>query len=197
MSENVAGLPNRGKTFYGPTATIPTTYGADSLAIEGSVHVFEDVTIPTSPGARVKRSNYRQKCVLVRNTGASSLVAGAVQKWETGYRGRRTDGNSSAANGEIAGVVDPFLGAAVVRAGDLYWLVIKGRVTAAKATGTAHTEGDLLACDTGGKLTAIGTPGTDTAAMEYADTAAGRAYADAGSSDTTVDAYINVSKWID
>lgn len=197
MPENVAGLPNRGTTFYGPTATIPSTYDGDGIALEGSVHVFEDFAVPSAPGARTKRSNLRQKCVLVRNTGASSLVAGASQVWEATYRGRRTNGNSGTAGAEVAGIVDPFLGSAVVRVGDLYWLVIKGRVRATKVSGTAWTEGDLLLCDNGGKLTVAGVPADATAALANSQAVAGRAYIDAASGDTAAEVQLDCSSWID
>lgn len=196
MSKNVSGFPNRGKTYHGPTRTIDSTFGADELAAEGSVQVFEDFAVPTSPGARVKRSNQQQKCVLVRNASGGNLSAGAAVGWKATYRGRRVDVVTGTANMEIAGFVDPFIGAAVVRANDLFWLVLKGRGAFLKATG-ALTEGDILACDAAGKLAAVGTPGTNTAAMQFALTAAGRAFADAGSSDATVDAYVDVSKWIE
>lgn len=196
MAENVAGFPNRGKTYHGPTRTIDSTFGADEIAAEGSVHIFEDFAVPTSPGARTKRSNQRQKCVLVRNASGGDLTAGDVVGWKATYRGRRVDVKTATANMEVAGVVDPFLGATVVRANDLFWLVIKGRVPVTHPTG-ALTEGDILACDNGGKLVAVGAPGTDTAAMEFALTAVGRVFTTIAGGVLVVDAYIDVSRWIE
>jgi hypothetical protein len=134
----------RGQTFYGPTATVPTTYG-QSVAYEGRPVVLDDMD-PTN--TKVKRSQRKVYGILVRNVSGFTLYAGQAVKWAAGYRGKRVDGLAYDVEAtEVAGVVDDFLPAAGVRTGDVFILIVKGPVLALLSRTAAETvisEGDVI-----------------------------------------------------
>lgn len=184
MSDVVHPLPLPGNTYYGPTADIPTTYGA-TIAVEGTEGTFDCLIPNTSPGAFKKRHNGRRKAIFVRNKTGADLAAGDVVTYLADYRKRRVGAKSATAEAAIAGVVDDMLGSKVVRDGDLFWLFVEGPVVAKKPAGVI-AEGDPLGCDNGGKLTVLDvTPADATAALNAALNCAGVAYDDALNGDAT------------
>lgn len=120
--DTAAKILDLGKTHYGLTGTIPSTYG-DSLGMEGTVLVFKD----EDPTDRSKyRSHHDKTFIIVRNTGAVNLLPKQTVVWESGYVNRRVNGKAYLTNGKVAGVVDEYLPAAGVRVGDLFLLCVKG-----------------------------------------------------------------------
>lgn len=169
MSANVAGIFQRGQTFYGPSATVPT--GSDlgaSVGLEGTIMEFPDIEPGQGAGAKATRSGLKSKAVIMRNAGASTVAAKTVVVFETGYFGKRHNGASGTANIPVAGVIDPFLGSGGCRVGDLCWVFIEGPCEVLKATGDV-TQGNRLHCTNDGKVTEIdATPDNDAEAMDQA-----------------------------
>jgi hypothetical protein len=117
-----AVLLERGQTFYGPTATIPTTY-TQSVHLEGRPVVLDDVD-PSN--TKVRRSQAKVHALIVRNTSGFTLYAGQQVLWASGYRGRRVAGLTYETLQEPAGVVDDHLPSGGVRNGDLFLLIVYG-----------------------------------------------------------------------
>lgn len=131
-----------GKTFYGPDATIPASGSwGTSVGLEGQIRKFKDMYTPTEAAAAkvpygTLRSQNEVTAILVRNASAISLFPGLAVTWKSGYRGTQVDGYSvvgqssaaavagEAGRAKVAGIVDPHLTKA--RAGDLFWLIVKG-----------------------------------------------------------------------
>lgn len=121
MTDNVTGLPKRGKTYHGGT---PTSFDK-SVDIEGSSAAFADDDT-TSSGPSTRNSGRLTHCILVRNSSGISLEPKRVVKWASGQRGKRVDGYGNATAENVAGVVDDRLPAAGVASNDLFWLMVKG-----------------------------------------------------------------------
>lgn len=130
----------RGRTWYGPEATIPssTTGWGTNVELEGRPHVFQDFDPSASPQL-TKRSQNGVKCLLVRNTSAITLFAGDAVTWQSGYRGKRVDGKVCINGQEVAGLVDDFLPTAGVRANDLFWLIVDGNCLVRTNMSNANT----------------------------------------------------------
>jgi hypothetical protein len=122
---NASGNFERGKTYWGPTATIDTTY-AESIGLEGLRREFVDQAPGTGSGVKSLRSGRMVICRLVRNVSGITLAPKRVVKWAAGYRMKRVDGYVSTDSEEAAGVVDEHLGTGGVRNGDLFWLARRG-----------------------------------------------------------------------
>jgi hypothetical protein len=152
-------LPNRGKTFLtgSPDRTIDATMKVD---LEGSIKHFDDVDPTVTSGAKMRRSNKRVVCMLVRNEMANSAVVlpQRVVKWKSGQRNRQIDGYCALTNEACAGVVDEFLTSAGAALHDLFWITVQGPTLMlnALAANTIALD-DLL-----GALTAV-TSGATTA----------------------------------
>lgn len=129
MPDNVVSLPLRGKTYLsGPNRT-PDATASQSIAIEGIVKTFKDMSYTTTAGAQVKtpRSGGEVTCILVRNDSGISLLPKTAVTWKSGARGKRVDGYADfAPDRAIAGIVDEFLPATGVADDDYFWLVVKG-----------------------------------------------------------------------
>ncbi|SFH96981.1 hypothetical protein [Planctomicrobium piriforme] len=145
--ENATTLPKRGKTLLsGDGRTIAST---DAAFVEGARADFDDIAPGQAPGAKVRRSNRRVTCILVRNVSGIALLPKRTVKWAAGYRGKRVDGYCSVTAEECAGVVDEHLPAAGVPNNDLFWIAVKGpSLTKTDLAGGANNsiaEGDVLA----------------------------------------------------
>ena len=99
MSSNAQVLA-QGETFYGPTKTCPTTYGADSIAAEGKEVVFKDSVTGRLVYGRIMR-NVSGITVYGGRAVANSVTAELRKKRFIGY----TETFAAAA----AGIVDPLL----------------------------------------------------------------------------------------
>ena len=158
-------LIERGKTYYGPTDTIPSTYG-QSVMLEGHTKEYVDRGAASGGGLPTFRSGRTNVMMIVRNVSGITLLPGMAVKWKAAYRGRRVDGYSYNTGMEVAGFVDDQISATYgVRNGDLFLLIVRGPAlvrtpTAGDGTNT-WTEGDLLIASTG-TITGNTTGGTAT-----------------------------------
>lgn len=147
MTDKVGGLPNRGRTYYGPNVTISSSYGPN-IGLEGQEQSFRDVDYSGGPGILAPRSNRENVCLLVRNASGINLLPKRVAKWKAGFRNKRVDGYCAIGEEACAGVVDEWLPSAGVRDGDLFWLCVKGPTQVltdlAGADFNVINEGDLL-----------------------------------------------------
>lgn len=118
--------------------------------LEGSVKIFENFVVPTSPGFLSTYSNRQAQFQLARNTSGSALAAGRLVQWAAGYRGRRFDAYAYNHGQTPAGVISPFLGSGnTVPANGMCWIQQTGicavkTPTVAAAFGGAIVEGDPL-----------------------------------------------------
>lgn len=158
MPDNVVSLPLRGKTYLsGPNRT-PDATATNSIAIEGIVKTFKDMSYTTTNGAQVKtpRSGGEVTCILVRNDSGQALLPGRVVIWKAGHVGKRVDGYTSTDGlaatriGIPAGVVDEFLPAAGVVDDDYFWLVVRGPALVKKSLdANTLTQGEAVVAITG------------------------------------------------
>lgn len=126
MTDNVSGgLPRRGQTYLGAN-TGRTITDTDAASVEGATKLFDDFAPGQASGAKVRRSNRQTTCILVRNTSGIALLPKRIARWESGYRGKRVDGYTTATAAEAAGVIDEHLPASGVSDNDLFWLAVKG-----------------------------------------------------------------------
>jgi hypothetical protein len=118
-------LPNRGKTFLtgSPDRTIDATMKVD---LEGSIKHFDDVDPTVTSGAKMRRSNKRVVCMLVRNEAAAAVLPKRVVSWKSGQRNKQIDGYCKVTDEACAGVVDEFLTSAGAAVHDLFWIVVQG-----------------------------------------------------------------------
>lgn len=194
MSDAVHPIVGRGKTFYGPTNSIPSSFEA-SQDYEGIEHQFDDVAPGQAAGVKVKRSGRKCHARLLRNaTSATTLQAGDIVTWKAAYRGRRVGGLGTDVGAECAGVVDDHLPSTGCRVGDLCWVFFRGPITTGKVTGDDLAEGEVVICSaTDAKCQAIGTPADATAAQTAALNKLGRCFAAATDPATSVVVDLNIT----
>lgn len=130
-----AQLMERGKTYYGSTATADLAAIADNPNVEGMHRIFKNL----DPSNLVnKRDAGEVEMIAVRNVSTISLKPKRVVKWLAGKQGSQVDGYCDLAGEQIAGVIDERLPSAGCRDDDICWIAIKGR----HLVDTAHsTEG--------------------------------------------------------
>ena len=146
---HVDGLPELGRTLYGPTQDIPSSFAA-TILLEGVEKEFPDIRRGQSAGVKVQSSGLKRVAVLMRNAGAATVNAGDVVVMETAYFGRRHNGKSGSAGIAVAGVIDPLLNSLGCRVGDMCWVFVEGPTEVNKATGDV-TQGNRLLCTNDGK----------------------------------------------
>ncbi len=145
MSDNISGMPNRGRTYLtGPNRTADTT-ATSTKSIVGLTKTFADLDYSVNPA--LSRSQNQVVCMLVRNSSGISLLPKRCVSWKTGLRGKEIDGYTEAAGGDaaVAGIVDEWLPAAGVANNDYFWLTVKGPTLA--VTGMAADETNLINMD--------------------------------------------------
>lgn len=126
-----------------------------------------------NPVSKQTLSNRTVDCICVKNTSGSALLPKTVVKFAAGSL---TSVDGAADNTSILiGVVDEYLPAAGVAAGEVFWLAVSGPSEALKTSGagTAITAGALVAASsTAGKIAAGTSPqlGTALAAAATGDT---------------------------
>ena len=126
----------RGKSAY-QNATVTST---DLAHLEGQV-VYLSHTSPSDQKVRV--SNADVVAIVVRNSSSGVLNAGNVVVWKTGKVGTQVDVTSGAAQ-IPAGIVDDHLPSGGVQVNDLFYLIIKGPVTATfKGGGATHASSKI------------------------------------------------------
>lgn len=171
MSDNVSGMPNRGKTYLsGPNRTADTT-STSTKSIEGLVKTFADLDYSVNPA--VPRSQNQVVCILVRNSSGVALLPKRAVTWKVGQRGKQVDGYAEfCPDRAIAGIVDEWLPAAGVANNDYFWLTVKGPtfgLTAIEGDGTNVIEvDDWLVNSTGANSTATTVSGRVIPAVSVA-----------------------------
>ena len=135
----------RGKTWLGPTQTVPSTYDVVAgLHKEGEIAHFPH----TNPAAKTTRlSNQSVTMRLMRNVSGVTLYAGMIVRAATGYESTRFDGLANETAMEVAGVIDDHLGSGGVRSGDMCWVHVKGPALVKSQYADASVDvavGDLL-----------------------------------------------------
>lgn len=125
MSDNVSGMPNRGKTYLtGPNRTADST-ATSTKSIVGLTKTFADLDYSVNPA--VARSQGQVVCRLVRNSSGISLLPKMVVTWKSGARGKEVDGYADfSPDIDVAGIVDEWLPSTGVANNDYFWLVVKG-----------------------------------------------------------------------
>lgn len=149
---------NRGKTWYGPSQTIPTSYDSDSIMMEGATREFPH-TAPSD--VELPLSNRVVKMVFMRNVSGITVYPGMAVTHKAGFEGRRFDGYSDATAERVAGIVDSHLNATTgCRNGDCCWVAVEGPEYCRFAGGTDVAAGDEVHADTAAASTACTTGGT-------------------------------------
>lgn len=93
----------------------------------GTVWTFEDIDLSTSyASARVKRTNQRVQCRLVKNSSGIALLPKRGVTYKAGTNQTEVDGYVRTTSAECAGIVDEWLPAAGVANGDYFWIVVQG-----------------------------------------------------------------------
>jgi hypothetical protein len=140
----------RGKTFYGPTATVPSTYKSDSIVLEGAERAFSH-TLYTAKGILV--SNRVCYARLMRNVSGSTMHRGRMVKSSSGYEKRRFDTYCDGVADRIAGVIDSHLNSSSgVRNGDMCWVFYQGPEYCVFAGGVAVAVNDWVYSNASGKF---------------------------------------------
>lgn len=113
-----------GQTAYGQKGTIPSS-SADytGLHLEGASRVFR---VKSLADKTLLLGQYDLVAMLVRNAATFNLTPGRLVTWQAGFYKKRVDGFARVGATVVAGAVDPYLPSAGVRAGDLFWLCLRG-----------------------------------------------------------------------
>jgi hypothetical protein len=113
----------------------------------GTVKEFTDV----NPITGQVRSNRRKVCIAVRNSSGGTLLPKRVVTLSTtaGKLFSEVTGYTAVTNEERVGVVDEFIPATGVAAGDVFWVTVDGPTEVAVAlSGTDVASGDRLSAVT-------------------------------------------------
>ena len=157
MSDNVAGLPNRGKVY-----NVTSTTAAQSAKLEGYQKYFQDEDA-SGAGPSRPRSSRRALMRLVRNSSGIALLPKRAVAWESGQRGKRVDGYTTTTAAEVAGIVDDQLPAAGAADNALFWIHRQGPALCtndiASGASTVISEGDLVVALTAATSLAATTAG--------------------------------------
>ncbi len=166
MSEKNDTLPfPRGEAFTIYTDDGNTIDTAAMANLEGREFTHEDMNLAGASGGVVPdRTGLYVKVRCVRNSAATALLGKRFAEFKVdGTTGKIVSGQVmgyAETVGEFCGVVDEFLPAAGVAAGQLFWLVVEGptKVTSGAAGDTTIGVGDGVIPTTDGK--AIGQDAT-------------------------------------
>lgn len=121
-ARQLSDLPLGQTMFAGQTPAL-----TDMAEAEGTFRAFPNFNSSDAYPLKTKRDATEIVAMLCRNNSGGTLAPGAVVKWESGKRGRRTDGVVTATHGEAAGVVDPYIpSGSTVPDNDLFWLIVEG-----------------------------------------------------------------------
>ena len=140
----------RGCTYYGTSGTIDASTDYGGIEMEGLPVAFKD-TDTSDP--TIIQSGRLVKGRIMRNVSGFTIPGGIMVSHKTAYRGRRFDGRTITYGQEVAGVVDPRLGTAGCRSGDLCIVFTKGPcdVYVADSVAASIVAADLaVACTSGG-----------------------------------------------
>lgn len=178
-----SGAPfQRGFTFYNGGTINTSDYAG--IQLEGQVVVFPAVQPGSGASSVGNYSGADVKAKIVRNTSGVALLPKRLVSYASGSS-KRVDGYTNTTAGVVAGVVDPFLPAAGVPNGDLFYIILEDDdclLTTALESSTANNTiavGNILyavtaaasTSTTGGRPIPLNTAGTFTAAQTTDGTA--------------------------
>ena len=124
----------------GRSAAQGTTIDTNDLQgvhLEGQIVYLPDAAKATP---EVRRSNADVVARVVRNASGGALTPGTAVQYADGYWGTRVTTCTAAVGQQCAGIVDDHLPTAGVQANDLFYIVVRGPVSAAVGSGmTSHS----------------------------------------------------------
>lgn len=188
--DNVMTLFAKGETRYGgvniPDSTEWDTSVDNSNRLEGTEADVQYETRKTVAGVQSAPRNFTRRIKIVRNAGATTLQAGDVVKWSTGYIGRRVEKNDSAET-KCAGVVIDLLTSNGCVQYDMCAIVIIGWNYCTKtALDGGITAGDRLHGTATGTVATMAAPSSDQEALDFALNVVGTCITTAATALTTV-----------
>lgn len=149
MNDAVLAI-SRGKTQYGPSATIPATYHTDEVLLEGAERIFVHTKYDNVSHMLSNRKVFGR---LMRNASGGTLHRGRMVVSASGYEEKRISGYCGSVAGRIAGVIDSHLNATSgVRDGDLCWVMYGGPEYCVFAGGVSVSIGDPVYSNASGKF---------------------------------------------
>jgi len=203
MSDNVIGLPGRGKTYLtGPNRTAAST-GTTSKAIEGIKKTFKDLDYSSTTGVYAPRTGGYCRCVLVRNGMGRTALPKMAVTWANGKVGKEVDGFTVVESGPgVAGIVDEWLPAAGAAANDLFWIVTNGPsrcINAASASTIVHkawvaaiTAAASTTSTTAGRIVAVAATSESTTTLSHALNRIGQAMSTTATPGADVLVYVDL-----
>lgn len=147
---------------------------------------FDDVEKNNGNGPTKVLSGMEVETIVVKNDSGDTLAPGAIVLWKNGLAGTQVDGLATAA-AKAAGVVDPFLNAAVPD-GEQFHLVVRGPTTVL-AHDDAITAGLTLVTQGSGRADAYAADGDSDDALSYV----GRAIEASTAQDDKIRAVVDFS----
>jgi len=141
-----AHIDDPGEIWHIPgyeTAEVPSTLFGNSTEQEGHEGEYDNINASTG----LPRDNTTKLMRKVRYAGSSTLSAGDVLVYTTGYRRKRVDKASQAPDGthigNFDGVVNEHIGGTIYP-GHIFWMTIKGQDKAKISEASAVAIGDRL-----------------------------------------------------
>ena len=135
-----------GQTYYAGRTVDTANYGG--VALEGQRCCFTNRNVQsTSTQLRTILEDAPIYARCVRNVSGIALLPGRLAIYQTTNYDKRIDGYTSTTAQKSAGVVDPFLPAAGVPNGDLFWVIEEGIVPVRRALSNSAADdavGDTL-----------------------------------------------------
>ena len=135
-----------GKTYYEGQTISSSNYGG--VTLEGSKCQFQNhQVLAAGTTLRLTLIDAPMLVKVVRNVSGINLLPGRMVVYKTGTNQKRVDGYTSTTGQEVAGIVDPFLPAAGVPDGDLFYIVLEGVVPVRRSLSNSaadDAEGDIL-----------------------------------------------------
>jgi hypothetical protein len=145
-----------------------TRAGDERPHLVGRPGYFDDVDAPQGTGTQKLLSGMEVETIVVINDSGGTLAPGAVATWKAGFAGTKV-GGVTAAGAKGAGVVDPFLTAAVPN-GRQFHLVVKGPTTV-NAHGSGVQAGLRLTTQAAGRANNLADNGDADDAIAHFGTA--------------------------
>ena len=198
----------RGKTFFGPDATIAAASITETDYLLGKEWIFEDVDYSVSTPTKPLRSGRKVRCRLVRNLSATTQYGKYLVtfKASAGMYDNEIDGMADT-TAERAFPVDEFLPSTGVIANDLFWIVVEGpamcRTPLEASALNVFTVGDRVVAltaatsgaTTAGRLTPIDLTGATALLANQIGGFIGRALSAKTTANTNADVLVSVGRW--
>ena len=153
----------------GRSAAQGTTIDTNDLQgvhLEGQIVYLPDVAKATP---KVRRSNADVVARIVRNDSGGLLTPGTAVQYADGFWGTRVTTCTAAVGNQCAGIVDDHLPTTGVQDDDLFYIIVRGPVSARIVTGaTSHASSKIYqglsmwVADVAGTVEAVPDSGTST-----------------------------------